>query len=221
MGVSPYILNQLFANGIIEYVPDLGQGPMGAMTGMQNPYMDMAMSGRSYQYYGYGSDSFSMTGRPAIYNQAIGTNSQAGNNMFGLQGVGAQTNTGISNLYGQAGIGNQTNTGVSNLYGQDGIGNSTNTGFSSMFGGFNDIRGKFNSAVANVSGAPDIVKGLAALGIIIGTFYALKGKKKPKVQKQGFFSRLNPFKKKALPAPEKKSFFSKINPLKMGKKVKG
>ena len=40
MGVSPYILNQLFANGIIEYVPDLGQSPMGAMTAMQNPYMD-------------------------------------------------------------------------------------------------------------------------------------------------------------------------------------
>ena len=219
MGVSPYILSKLYENGIIGYIPDLGPEVMGGMTAMQNPYMNMAMSGAGFQNYGSGRDSFTMSARPAIYTNSIGAQSQAPSNMFGFHGIGANTNTGISNIYGQSGIGTDTNTGISNLYNQGGIGQQTNTGIASSYGGFTDISNRVQGVGARFMNAPDIVKGIAALGIMVATFLLLKGKKKPK-PKQGFFSRLNPFKKKVQPEPEKVGFWSRINPFKSKKTKK-
>ena len=78
MGVNQYVLNQLYRNGIIEYIPDFGPEGMGVMTGMQNPYMNMAMSGAGFQNYGMGRDSFTMSARPAVYTQNIGAQSHLG-----------------------------------------------------------------------------------------------------------------------------------------------
>lgn len=71
------------------------------------------------------------------------------------------------------------------------------TGFSSPQGGtssngFRNLSNKFNSAVSSVSNAPNFVKGLVSVAILLGTLiFCFKGKKKPPVvEKQSLFSKL-------------------------------
>ena len=202
MTVNSYTLNQLYANGIIDYVPDLGQA--GMFGSMQNPYMNMAMQGAGFQNYGSGADSFSYsTPHNANYNQKIGTNSSSLKSALGFAGIGS-------------GAGTQNN-----LSGQTEIGGQSNVGFANSFGGFTDVSNNMKSVASKISGLPDWVKGVGSLLIIGLMFKGLKGKKpkkqgffarlfgKKQPEKQGFFARL--FGKKPQEPPKKEGFFSRIN----------
>ena len=169
MAVNSYTLNQLYANGIIDYVPDLGQPIMAG--NMQNPYMNMAMQGAGFQNYGSGADSFSYSSSHNMnYNQTIGARSNPLKNALGFAGIGSGQGT-QNSLNGQTVIGGQSNIGVAN-----------------SFGGFTDVSNNVKGVAAKIGGLPDWIKGVGSLLILGLTFKVLKGKKKPK--KQGFFARL-------------------------------
>ena len=64
MSVSPYTLQNLYDKGILDYVPmELANSTnVSSLTGMQNPYLNMAAQGNLYQNYGMQQDCFSYMG---------------------------------------------------------------------------------------------------------------------------------------------------------------
>ncbi len=91
MSVSPNTLNNLYAQGIIDYTPyDLcGGANVSSFAAMANPYMNSAMQGSLYQNYGMAGDSFNSQipqGGMGMYGFGGGigfNNPQAGMNGFG------------------------------------------------------------------------------------------------------------------------------------------
>ena len=97
MSVSQHTLNNLYNQGILDYVPyDLINGPVTAYpNGGFNPYLQCAMQGHLYQNHGNTADSFSSTngavstetagvnGFGAVNGNVFMNNPQAGINGFG------------------------------------------------------------------------------------------------------------------------------------------
>ena len=164
MSVSPYTLNNLYNQGIIDYAPyDLAGGMyVSSLNAMQNPYMNMAMSGAMYQNYGMYGDSFT----PMGYSN-IGQFSNAGMNAYGTQGIGT---------YSQAGM---------NAFGVSGIGTHSNAGMNAYGGGVKEFGMKTWNFFQSI---PTTIKGLLAGGLIVGTaVHCLKKGKKPPVQQNKSF----------------------------------
>ena len=164
MSVSPYTLNNLYNQGIIDYAPyDLAGGMnVSSLNAMQNPYMNMAMSGAMYQNYGMYGDAFT----PMGYN-SIGQFSNAGMNAFGTQDIGT---------YSQAGM---------NAFGVSGIGTHSNAGMNAYGGGVKEFGMKTWNFFQSI---PTTIKGLLAGGLIVGTaVHCLKKGKKPPVQQNKSF----------------------------------
>lgn len=102
MTVSPYTMNNLYAQGILDYVPyDLGYMPnVSSYANFSNPYMQTAMQGALYQNYGSANDSFMRnTGMNGFGIQGVGEYSQAGINGFGggFGSLGRDVSQGIGN----------------------------------------------------------------------------------------------------------------------------
>ena len=175
---NPYTLNHLYSQGILDYVPyDLCSGAVvSPMMGMQNPYMNAAQQGALYQNHGMYGDTVEI----GLGNQNIGSQSQAGVNKFGLGGIGSQGASG------------------SNAFGLSGIGANSQAGGANSWGGFGDAQNCVSKAAATLNSIPNFVKGIAAGVLMIGSLALVlkRGKKPVQVEKQGFFSKLNPFKKK-------------------------
>ena len=172
MSVSPYTLQNLYNNGILDYAPmELANSMnVSSLNGMQNPYLNMAAQGNLYQNYGTQKDSFSYTGSNADFNNkmnCLNNNSfQVGMNAFG----GVNNNIGFNNAQaGMNGFG-----GVNNNV----IMNNPQAGMNGFGGGFGKLGTNVSNVMSNNSG---IVKGLIAAGIMIGTTAMLfkKGKKVP------------------------------------------
>ena len=86
MAVSPYTMNNLYAQGILDYTPyDLcGVPNVSSYASFCNPYMQSAMQGNLYRNYGASNDSFiKSTGMNGFGIQGVGEYSQAGINGFG------------------------------------------------------------------------------------------------------------------------------------------
>lgn len=190
MSINQFTLNNLYGQGILDYVPyDLcSAGNVSALQGMQNPYLNTAMSGNLYQTSGTLNDSFTSSIAFGGINGNVGFNNpQAGLNGFGAQGIGVNSNAGM-NGFGMSGIGTQSNAGMNGFGGF--VNPHSHAGENGFGGGF----GKIGQDTASfVSRIPNSVKGLISAGLIIGTtVLCLKGKKKPPVEKTGFWSKLNP-----------------------------
>ena len=106
MALNPYTLNNLYAQGILDYVPqDLCAVSPSPLAGMQNPYLNSAQQGALDQNSNTG-DSFSPQVESAGVNAFGGVNgniitnhSNAGLNAFG---GGADKVTGaVSNGFGK------------------------------------------------------------------------------------------------------------------------
>ncbi len=172
---NPYTLNHLYSQGILDYVPyDLcGGAVVSPMNGMQNPYINAAQQGALYQNHGMYGDTVELG---------------LGNNNIGTQGVG---------ILGRNDIGSQSQAGE-NKFGLSGIGAKSQAGGAQSWGGFGDVQNDASKAAAAFESIPNFVKGIAAGVLMVGSlaFVLKRGKKPVQVQKQGFFSKLNPFKKK-------------------------
>ena len=174
--VSLYSLQNLYNQGILDYVPtELASGPnVSSLAGMQNPYLNMAAQGNLYQTAGMTPDSFSYSGANLGFHN--GTAGHANTGHIGMN----------SNFYdSQAGL-----NGFGGVNGNILINNSS-AGMNAFGGGF----GKLGQAISNT---PNAIKGLVAGGIIVGTtlFCFKKGKKAPtKVQQESFLSKLKFLKK--------------------------
>lgn len=193
--VSLYSLQNLYNQGILDYVPtELASGPnVSSLNGMQNPYLNMAAQGNLYQTAGMTPDSFSHSGANLGFQDGGHANAgyiggQAGN---GFYGAGMNAFGGVN---GNLGF-NNPQAGLNGFGGVNGnvLTNNSQAGINGFGGGF----GKLGQAVSNT---PSMIKGLIAGGIIIGTTMLClkKGKKAPvKVQHQnsGFLSKLKFWKK--------------------------
>ena len=221
MALNPYTLYHLYEKGILDYVPTdlIGGTPMGVMTPMSNPYLDMAKQGGLYQNHGEGYDSFQMSGIQSPYVQNYQSNGSIGN---GNIQIGSNSNVGGMNIYNGYGIGSRnphttagafgfngtigaySNAGGINAFNGYGVGAQSQTGGLNSFGGFSDthngFKNGFNKAVYIVSNTPKFILGV--IGGVIGVAAlsaAFKRGKKPTKVKSTFWSKLNPlswFKKK-------------------------
>ena len=214
MSVSPYTLNNLYSQGILDYAPyELCNSGINvsSMNGISNPYLNTAMQGTQFQNYGQTPDSFCSSSRngsvqpnpemssaqetSGFGNESIGSKSEAGMNAYGISGIGTQSQAGI-NAYGLQGIGAQSQAGI-NAYGLQGIGMQSPSEAAS-WGGFSDTSKSIENGITNASNIankiPNPIKGIAAAGMMIGGIaLAIKTKKKPKQKpKNNFFSNLNP-----------------------------
>ena len=199
MSISPYTLNNLYQNGILDFVPMDLCTPIVGNTIQLNPYLNEAMQGNMYKQYGNSADTFTPSYAAAPVPAAR---------------IGSQSSIGIKSMFGFDGTGSQSDAGIS-MYGETGIGGQTNADVASSFGGFRDVSNGIHSTMTKISNTPTPVKGLIAGGLIILTMLGLfKGKKAPKTTSTG--SRWNPlnwFKKPApatQPAPAKTGIWSKI-----------
>ena len=219
MSVSPYTLNSLYQNGILDFVPqDLCYPlPAGNMN-MQNPYLNAAMQGNLYQQYGNGSDSFTRTNfQGGYYDAQIGSQSNAMQNAIsgGVSGYGAQNSNGIGSMFGFNGIGSQSNAGVS-MFGETGIGGQSNINMQNTYGGFSDVKNNlakgFNQASGVVSSTPTAIKGLFAAGLVTLALFGLFRGKGSKKNAKNFWSKFNPanWLKKPAPEPKKTGFLTKV-----------
>lgn len=182
MAINANTLNNLYNQGILDYVPyDLiGNGGLSTLTPAQNPYLNTAMQGQLYQTHGYGNDSFTKSPN-YTQNVEIGSSSNAGVNGFGLNGIGSQSNAGL-NGFGIGGIGTASASGLG-FQSEQGIGTESQGGMNA-FGGVGDVKNGFNKVTGAIQNAPNLVKGLIAGTIAVGTLaFCLK--------KCG--SKLNPF----------------------------
>ncbi len=179
MTVSPFTLNSLYAQGIIDYAPyelcNSSVNPV-PLTGMANPYLTSAMQGALYQNHGKSGDSFSYSSPLGMHHSE---NSGTGHNAWGVQGIGTESSAGL------------------NAFGLGGIGTDSHAGFNA-WGGFNDVGGNISShldgSVPFLDRIPKAVKGIAAGVLMIGSLalvFRSRGKKTP-VKKTGLFSKLNP-----------------------------
>ena len=194
---NPYTLNHLYSQGILDYVPyDLCSGAVvSPMMGMQNPYMNAAQQGALYQNHGMYGDTVEFN----LGNQNIGAQSQAGGvNALGFGNIGTQSQAGGVNALGFGNIGAQSQAGGANALGFGNIGTQSQAGGANAWGGFNDAQNGVSKAAATFNSIPNFVKGVAAGFLMIGSLALVlkRGKKPVQVEKQGFFSKLNPFKKK-------------------------
>ena len=180
MTVNPYTLNNLYAQGIIDYAPyDLCNSGVNvsAMNGMVNPYLANAMQGSLYQNHGKYGDSFSYSS-PSAMQQQIGIQSNAGMNAWGMEGIGSESNAGL-NAFGLGGIGANSQSEAN------------------AWGGFNDVGANISSKLDGTASfferIPKAVKGIAAGLLMIGSLALIfRRGKKPQTQKTSFFSKLNP-----------------------------
>ena len=195
--VSLYSLQNLYNQGILDYVPaELASSQnVSSLAGMQNPYLNMAAQGNLYQTAGMTPDSFSYSGTNLGFQDGTAGHLNAGyvggsyNNGFANAGMNA-----LGGINGSIGM-NNSQAGMNGLGGVNGniLTNNSQAGINGFGGGF----GKLGQTVANT---PNIIKGLIAGGIIIGTTMLClkKGKKAPaKVQPQNtsFLSKLKFWKK--------------------------
>lgn len=195
--VSLYSLQNLYNQGILDYVPaELASTQnVSSLTGMQNPYLNMAAQGNLFQTAGMNPDSFSYSGTNLGFQDGTAGHLNAGyvggsyNNGFANAGLNA-----LGGINGSIGM-NNSQAGMNGFGGVSGniLTNNSPAGRNGFGGGF----GKLGQTVANT---PNIIKGLIAGGIIIGTTMLClkKGKKAPvKVQSQNtsFLSKLKFWKK--------------------------
>ena len=224
MALNPYTLNHLYEKGILDYVPtELMMGaPMGTMSVMNNPYLDMAKQGGLYQNHGAAVDSFHSSFTPAYtpqYPQNVSAGSNYGyrynsntsgiggynqnsiSSSFGMNGViGSQSNAGITNTFSGYGVGVNNQNGILNsLGGGNSVGSQSNAGGLGTFGGFTDVENNINSGVNKVNSfvdrTPKFILGIAATAIgIIGLRALFKRGKKPVKtgETNSFWSKLNP-----------------------------
>lgn len=168
MAVSPFTLQNLYNQGILDYVPaELAGGVnVSNLSGMQNPYLDMATQGRLYQNAMRGQDSFSYTGNGS---------SLGGNNKEIIGDLKAGINA--------SGINPEYPIGASDA------------GINGFGGGFGKIGEGVSTAISSTSG---LWKGLASGLVLLGTIrYCIKKCKKPKQKTtSNFMSKLQFWKKK-------------------------
>ena len=162
MTVSPYTMNNLYAQGILDYTPyDIYGAPnVSPYANFANPYMQSAMQGTLYQNYGSMNDSFVRNTGLNGFGIPVGAESNAGMNGFGLQGVGENSNAGMN-------------------------------GFGGGFGTLGrDVSQAAGNTISFAEKIPTPLKGILACGVIAGTVaLCLKGKKAP-ASSEGFWSRL-------------------------------
>lgn len=217
MALNPYTLNHLYEKGILDYVPtELMMGtPVGTMTPMNNPYLDMAKQGGLYQSHGASTDSFHSDYTPAYtpqYTQNVSSGSNYGaysnSNMYNgnykqqnTVMLGSRSNAGGMNSFNGYGIGSNNQNTIGAAFGENGtIGSQSNTGGINTFGGFadtqNNITSGFNKAVTVIDRTPKLLLGLAAgaIGLIGIASLFKRGKKPPKTTNPhtSFWSKLNP-----------------------------
>ena len=198
MTINPYTLNCLVQKGILDYVPMelMTPTPIAGMGNMQNPYMNMAMSGNLYQQAGMDRDMF-------IYgNSGLGPNNAK---------IGSLAANNLGKMFGFSGIGSKSKAGA-NMFGQVGIGDSSTIGWEDRFGGFQDAKNSVSGTWNTFSNFPPLLKGLIAAPIFLLTIAScFRFKKKPKVKKGSMLNPLNWFRKpKPQPQPVKKSFWSRL-----------
>ena len=222
MAINPYTLNNLYKNGILDYVPaDLLMGsPMGVMTPMTNPYLDMAKQGNLYQTHGVSTDSFHTSFTPAYtpndyqsvstganYGASISSinqsssynyNGQANFGGYNTVSIGSKSNAGGLNAFRGYGIGAYNNNGMANAFGYDGsIGSMNTSGGINAFGGFSGGERVFsngiNTATSVINKTPKFILGILS-GVIGLTAIAtlFKRGKKPSTSSNNFWSKLNP-----------------------------
>ena len=201
MSINANTLNNLYSQGILDYVPyeicNSGAN-VSAMNGMSNPYLNSAMQGMQFQNYGNTPDCFSRcdNNNPSLQNNyltnqtPIGLNSLAGANKFGLVDIGQARGAGNTP---QIGVLSHAGT---NAFGLEGIGAKAPSHLNA-FGGFEDASNSLQNGITTTSSfldrIPTPIKGIAAAGIMLMSLSAvLKGKKKPVKPKTSFFSNLNP-----------------------------
>ncbi len=248
--IYPGMLENLYNNGVIPYVPydlcvmtpvspintsqsgfmsagDLKRSFLGdsGFNNMSNTndsnYLDKAMKGQMYGYYGNSNDSFvgsnyrqNGTNQQAMqmygggYGGRIGNYSNAGN-PYSMNGYGANS---YGNPYamnrGMGSYSNQTNPYLNRSYGNnpDYVGGATQNN-----GGFNRydrrlqngsgnpfkdaMNSEINDAKKGVLNSGALLKGLLAAGILIATpILIFKGAKSPATSSKfnNFLSKLNP-----------------------------
>lgn len=194
MSVSPYTLNNLYNQGILDYAPyDLCNSGINvsSLNGISNPYLNTAMQGTQFQNYGNTPDCFCASGNYGMENNPYLSN---GTGVISTATIGSKSTAG-QNAYGLQGIGDMSNAGL-NAYGIDGIGAKAPSQINA-WGGFGDVERDFSDGFSNASSfwqrIPTPIKGIAAAGMMLGAVaISLKTKKKPPEAKTSFFSKLNP-----------------------------
>ena len=195
MALNPYTLYNLYNKGILECVPTdlLAPTPMGAMTQMSNPYLDMAKQGGLYQNHGAFSDSFQFSGVQSPYVQNYQTYGNIGS---AAPQIGSFSNAGGMNTFNGCGVGALNPHTTAGAFGfNPAIGAKSPAGVDSMFGADigNNIAGGFNKTMSVINNTPNVI--LGALGGALGIWaimHAFKHGKKPAANKQSFWSNLNP-----------------------------
>lgn len=198
MAINPYTLQNLYEQGILDYVPlDLAGGtpivPMQMNT--VNPYLQMAAQGGLYQNHGTQCDSFSHSSNynasptsSPVYGAYSGYGNMQYNgannighatfNMFGFNGNGTHNN---SNPFGMTNNNMGTMSVASPVGGYEGITNSLAEGI--------------GETASLIDRTPKLIKNIAAAGIaILGIKYLFKRGKKPSITNSNtsFWSKFNP-----------------------------
>ncbi len=177
MAISPFTLQNLYNQGILDYTPmELAQGTnISSLNGMQNPYLNMATQGNLYKNSLNSQDSFCHKNNLPCGIDTIPTDQFGGINGDTLW----HSNSGVNAL------------GI-NL--EKPLGNS-DAGINGFGGGFGELGKNVSNAVSSTSG---LWKGLASGIIALGTIgYCIKKCKKPKQKTtSNFMSKLQFWKKK-------------------------
>jgi len=233
MSMNAFTLNNLYNQGILDYVPfELCNGAnISAMNGMQNPYLNSAKQGALYQNHGqygdtvefgvkgvnrgvgvnnFGLESIGSQGVNELGINNIGSQSNAGGvNGFGLETLGSQSNAG-GNAFGLEGIGSQSNAGGANAYGVNGIGSQSNAGLNSF--GIEGIGANSPSAAQAWGGFGDVRNNFQKTVSTVDSMPKfLKGIIAGALMVGSAALVLRRGKK---PPVQKKSFFAKLNPFK-------
>ena len=166
MSVNSFTLNNLYNQGILDYVP-----------------FELCN----------GSNVSLMNGMQNPYLQSAQQGALYQNH--GQQGDKVELG-GVNNGFGLEGVGSQSNAGA-DAWGLNGVGTYSSAGGANAWGGFGDVNNGFNKTISTIERTPNFVKGLAAGALMIGAVaLSLRRGKKPPVEMQSFFAKLNPFKKK-------------------------
>ena len=212
MSINAFTLNNLYNNGILDYVPyELTSGMVGSnLQPLNNPYRTIVaqyngtdtftpqynVNNKNLNYIHSGDTFLRNTMTP---NNHINQNLSGGINAFD-GGIGFNSNAGLNGFDG--GIGLKSNIDSNSL---NNLGFNSQGGVNAFDGGVGNLGNNFSQGVSNfvnnVNRTPSFVKGIISGTILLGgLLLCFKTKKKPTAPNAN------------------NSFWSKINPLKFFKK---
>lgn len=215
MAINSFTLNNLYNNGILDYVPYelCSTSPISNMQPLQNPYSNLVAEEKG-NFQSYNNDTFSknnnsynqnlnfsqnnqgvmtsgMYGGDSFFNNSLYSGSMEQNN----NGLFSTTNPSYQTIPGLGLVGQNGDNGLGLI--KDFQGNNINTLNNppqSMMNLNTNLTNHMKNATSFINQTPNFVKGLISGTLLLGTllFCLKRGKKAPTQTQKSFWSKLNP-----------------------------